>query len=86
MAIKVPQKAPENLLSRYQESEQGRIMSYIRDVLTPPLTIFTLTSHTSLLNIFSHPNLLCFQIRLKSLDSERYSTAGTYVAAEFGVA
>lgn len=42
MAIKVPQKAPENLLSRYQDSEQGRIISYICDVLTPPLTIFTL--------------------------------------------
>lgn len=89
VAIKVPQEVQENALPRYQESEQGRI-SHVSDVLTPPSqtppsAIFTLIAHTSILNIFSHPSLLYFQIRLKSLDSGRYLTAGTYGAPEFGV-
>lgn len=36
VAIKVPQKAQENALLRYQEPEQGRITFHICNILTLP--------------------------------------------------
>lgn len=49
--------------------------------MTP--TAFIPTSHTSILNVFSY--LVHSQVRLQSLDRERYPTTGTYMGPEFWV-